>query len=124
MSTLISTLFVCVCVVYVPLLFCAVDGATLSAIPLSPRFTESRGIGVDERVEPYPTIRVYAYTPRGTFNPSSPSYSKRLTRVLESEAYRSGSLGIKGLHSRLLQLQVGYYCVMYHVVLDASEKHG
>ncbi|GFE52747.1 hypothetical protein BaOVIS_001510 [Babesia ovis] len=58
------------------------------------------------RVEPYPAVRVYAYTPRNAFNPSTSSYSDRITRALEAQAYRSEALDLKNMHSRLLQVQV------------------
>lgn len=69
------------------------------------RFSAVSGIGVDERVEPHPRFRVYAYNRHGTFNPSSELYSERVTRGLESSAYRSEALGLKNRYSHLLQSQ-------------------
>ncbi|CDR96315.1 membrane protein, putative [Babesia bigemina] len=57
-------------------LFCAsvlIPSSVATSVPLSTtspavRFMGVGGIGVDE---PYPDVRVFAYTPRGSFNPSS-----------------------------------------------------
>ncbi|ORM42254.1 uncharacterized protein BXIN_1495 [Babesia sp. Xinjiang] len=116
----ITICLLCVYVVYVPSHCSVVVDAPSSSTQPSPRFTGVKGIGIDERVEPSPTVRVYAYTPRGSFNPSSSLYADRITRALEWQAYRSEALNLKNLHSRLMhnqRRQLGR-------IIDASEKRG
>ncbi|GIX62052.1 uncharacterized protein BcabD6B2_14870 [Babesia caballi] len=71
-------------------LYLCLTRAIASSPPLQPdpRFTSASRWGVDERVEPYPAVRVYAYTPSGSFNPSTSSHFDSKTDIRNCYSYR------------------------------------